>query len=322
MKLVTLLWANFPPPTVKLLKQIGQLAHEQGTPAYLVGGVVRDILLGVPTVDVDIMVEGDAIAFARALKDNWSQSFPDLLPPEKLVRFPRYGTAKLIFLSEVVPGLQALDFSTARSEDYPVPGMPPVIAPGDLTADLRRRDFSVNAMAVGLSGPHFGTLFDLHEGERHLERRELAVLHERSFLDDPARLIRGVRFAARFDFSFAPDTASMMREAATAGHLLTLPPARRFEEFRKALAERRPVPVLSRLAEEQLLEQLIPGARFDEGTLERMEQLATHRSGEHAELFLAALLHDWSDDAVASLLLGFGRRPAQVEKFLAFRRKL
>jgi tRNA nucleotidyltransferase (CCA-adding enzyme) len=163
-----------------------------GASLYLVGGAVRDLLLGRPRGDLDLVVEGDAVALARQLGGD-------------AVEHERFSTARAT-LGEV-----ELDLASARSESYPAPGALPEVRPAGLLEDLARRDFTINAMALPLQGEP--ELIDPHSGRPDLEAGLLRILHERSFVDDPTRALRGARYAARFGFALERQTAELLREA-------------------------------------------------------------------------------------------------------------
>jgi tRNA nucleotidyltransferase (CCA-adding enzyme) len=172
------------------LERLGEAAVD--APIYLVGGAVRDLLLGRERTDLDIVVEGDAAALGRRLGG-------------EVREHERFATATVI-----LDGLE-LDLATARSETYPQPGALPEVRPATLAEDLARRDFTVNAMAVPLADEP--ELIDPHGGASDLERGFLRVLHERSFVDDPTRALRAARYAARYGFDLEPDTERLLREA-------------------------------------------------------------------------------------------------------------
>jgi tRNA nucleotidyltransferase (CCA-adding enzyme) len=160
---------------------------------YLVGGAVRDLLLGRPRADVDLVVEGDAAALAARLGGAG-------------IEHERFGTVK----AEV--GGHEVDIASARTESYPRPGALPVVEAAEtIEADLGRRDFTINAMAIPLAGEP--RVIDPRGGRKDLERGLLRVLHPRSFEDDPTRAIRAARYAARFDFKLEPDTEALLRQA-------------------------------------------------------------------------------------------------------------
>jgi tRNA nucleotidyltransferase (CCA-adding enzyme) len=191
-------------------------------PAYLVGGAVRDLLRGAEPHDVDISVEGDARSAARAVADRIGSGARE---------YERFGTATV----ETDDG--TYNFAGTRRESYDAPGELPRVAPASLADDLRRRDFSINAMALGLTGDDLGHLHDPCGGVPDLEAGVVRVLHERSFLDDPTRLLRAVRYAARLGFELDPETERLAREAVAADALSTVSGARVRDELMDLLRE-------------------------------------------------------------------------------------
>lgn len=189
-----------PAEEARYLEACAESAAQLGMPLYLVGGVIRDFLLTgeLQEPDLDMVTEGDALTLAGEV----SQELGGIV-----TMHPRFLTA------EVVVEDTHLDFVTARSERYLEPASLPVVSPADLAADLARRDFSVNAMAAPLWPVREGQLIDPYEGRKDLESRQLRVLHERSFFDDPTRILRGTRIGARLDLHFAPATADLARAA-------------------------------------------------------------------------------------------------------------
>jgi tRNA nucleotidyltransferase (CCA-adding enzyme) len=192
-------------------------------PAYLVGGSVRDLLLGEALADhLDLAIEGDARSVARALADRVSGEARE---------YERFGTAVVR-----VEGFE-YDMATTRRETYDAPGALPRVEEAPLADDLVRRDFAVNAMAIGLKGDDLGHLYDPHGGLPDLEAGLLRVLHDQSFSDDPTRLLRGVRFEARLGFSLHPDTEALAREAVASSVLSTVSADRAGRELMKVLDE-------------------------------------------------------------------------------------
>lgn len=251
---------------------ISRLAAATDTPLYLIGGTVRDLFLGVRSADVDFMLEGDATAFVKKLKEGWDSFFPGLARPGQAVYFKRYLTAKLRFSEPLWAAIDELDFSSARSESYPVPGGVPDIGAGSLQTDLARRDFSINAMAVRLNGRERGALSDFHAGRADLQAGLIKVLHEQSFIDDPARLIRALRFKTRLSFALEEKTRVLFDQAKESACLQHLPRGRLFDEFRKALLEPEPGAVLEAMSREGLLQQIDPRLVFDEGAVQRAKE--------------------------------------------------
>ena len=187
------------------------------SPIYAVGGYVRDLLLGLKTLDVDLVVEGDAIAAARHL----GQSLKVAVRPH-----PRFGTARLR-----LPEGITLDLATARSERYLESGALPEVRPAALIADLARRDFSINAIAARVGRDRFGPLIDPFGGCEDLRRGQVRVLHDRSFIDDPTRIFRAARFEARYRFAIARETMRLIKAAVRGRVMRDLAGSRIFTEL-------------------------------------------------------------------------------------------
>jgi tRNA nucleotidyltransferase (CCA-adding enzyme) len=209
--------------------ELSRVREAAGDPVYLVGGAVRDLLLGQGRTDIDLVVEGDASALAARMGAD-------------VVSHERFGTAKV-----KLDGHQ-VDIAAARSESYREPGALPEVEVGaDLAADLRRRDFTINAMAIPLHGEP--RLIDPHGGQADLATKRLRVLHESSFVDDPTRAIRAARYAARFGFELEPETAELVRRA----DLGAISADRREAELLRLAAERDAARGFALLAEWGLL---------------------------------------------------------------------
>ena len=191
-------------------------------PAWLVGGAVRDLLLGAPAVDLDVAVEGDARETARALAERLDGQVRE---------HERFGTATVRADGLVV------DLATTRRETYAEPGALPDVQPAPLDDDLARRDFTVNAMAAGLAGEALGELRDPHGGRYDLETGVIRVLHDRSFLDDPTRLLRAVRYEARLGARMDASTEQLARSAIAGGAPSTVSGARIRDELLDLLHE-------------------------------------------------------------------------------------
>ncbi len=189
---------NIPEPILNLLYEIGEVA---GKNAYLVGGFVRDLLLKRPSLDIDIVVEGDAIRVAETICERWNGT---------LEVHPQFGTATVTPENIDLP---KVDFVTARSETYQGAGTLPIVQSGTITDDLHRRDFSINALAMRLDINAFGTIVDKTGGQEDLETGIIRVRHNRSFIDDPTRIFRAARYAGRYDFRIAETDEILIREA-------------------------------------------------------------------------------------------------------------
>ena len=211
-----------------VLDNVRRLANLAGVPAYLVGGPVRDHLLSVPLQDLDICVVGDAPALAAELANATGG---------KLTVHQRFGTAS------VATSDCAVDLVTARRETYPRPGALPEVSASDLNDDLARRDFTINAMAIPIAGAST-ELVDHHGGRADLSAGVIRILHRQSFRDDPTRILRAVRYAARFGFGMDVATQAALAEALAAGALATLTADRVRHELERILEEANPLPAL------------------------------------------------------------------------------
>jgi tRNA nucleotidyltransferase (CCA-adding enzyme) len=201
---------------IAIIKRIGRFADKHNIRAFLVGGFVRDIFLKIKNFDIDIAVDKQGINFAQFLSKKLNL---------KIISHQRFGTAILSL------GNLKVDIATLRKEAYPYPGSLPVVREGSLADDLARRDFSVNALAVGINKDDFGMVFDHFNGLADIEHKDLRVLHDKSFLDDPTRILRLVRFAARFNFSIETKTLNLLKQARLAGALENMQKQRVREEL-------------------------------------------------------------------------------------------
>jgi tRNA nucleotidyltransferase (CCA-adding enzyme) len=204
---------------------MAEKAWNAGTPLFLVGGPVRDMLLGKPIKDLDLVVQGDAQALAARLASE--------LDGEVVAR-SQFGTATLKCRG------QRLDLVTARRETYPRPGALPKVTPSTIQDDLARRDFAMNAMALPLSGPSRGSLLDPHGGRRDLGLGLIRILHSRSFIDDPTRVLRAIRYEQRLGLSLESETHQRLVEAVEGGAMDTVSGDRLRKELGSMLREALP----------------------------------------------------------------------------------
>ncbi|MGB8981046.1 MAG: hypothetical protein WCC12_04155 [Anaerolineales bacterium] len=240
---------------LQLLRLVANAATQRGLPLYIVGGSVRDLVLGRPLHDLDLIVEGDAIGLARALASKHGGG---------VTAHTKFGTAKWFLPKRLTP--DTLDLISARSETYKQPAALPTIKPGSLADDLRRRDFTINALAVRLDGSHFGELRDDLGSMQDIEKRIVRVLHPRSFIDDPTRMYRAVRYARRYGFEIAEDTLTLIPEARPLVEKLS--PQRIRHELDLILNEPNAAAMLARLAALDLLAPIHPLlADFDQSNL-------------------------------------------------------
>ncbi|MBR4195150.1 MAG: CBS domain-containing protein [Synergistaceae bacterium] len=195
---------SFSLKTLSLLRRVGTKAHELGMRAYLVGGTVRDILMGVNNTDIDISVEGDA----EKLVMSWDE------PGCKSTLHGRYKTGTITF-----PDGEKVDVATARREFYEYAAATPTVQNSSLKQDLSRRDFTVNAMSISLSDDDWGTLTDNYGGRADLKDRLLKILHNLSFVEDPSRVLRGIRLEQRLNMRFEDNTMRLLKSAVKGGLL-------------------------------------------------------------------------------------------------------
>ena len=243
-------------------------------PTYLVGGAVRDLLRGDPSVDLDLVVEGDARGMARDLAAHLGG---------ETMEHERFGTATVR-----APDL-TLDLATARRERYRSPGALPEVEPASLEADLARRDFTVNAMAISLLEAERGRVHDPHGGLADVEGRTIRVLHRHSFLDDPTRILRGARYEARLGFAMDRDTDSLARGAVGDRALDTVSGDRIGAELMLVLREPTLGAALARLTDLEIDRALNRSLALDAGLAERAAAAAEQVGADRALAALAAL---------------------------------
>ena len=246
---------QLPKEVIRMLREFGQLADRLKFKAYVVGGFVRDLLLRRPNLDIDVVVEGDGTEFAKAFA----------LEHDVRARcHKKFNTALIIF-----PDGLRIDVATARFEYYQYPAALPVVEFSSLKMDLFRRDFTVNTLALGLNREEFGQLIDFFGGQRDLKEKNIRVLHNLSFVEDPTRILRAIRFEQRFGFRIGKQTAMLIRNAVRMGLIQKLGGRRLFHEIQLILMEENPIPALRRIAEFGVLPVLSDVMRFDA----KMEEL-------------------------------------------------
>jgi tRNA nucleotidyltransferase (CCA-adding enzyme) len=277
--------SSLPAPLLATLRTAGEAAEMLGSPLYAVGGFVRDLLLGRPNFDVDLVVEGNAIELTRRLAREHGG---------RVRSHKRFGTAKWI-----LPNIDAnsigelhaaragelpasLDFVTARTEFYAEPTVLPTVERGSIKLDLHRRDFSINTLAINLTPGRWGELLDFYGGERDLQEGLIRVLHTHSFVDDPTRILRAARFEQRFGFRVEQRTAELISDAVDLLDRVT--PARVRHELELIFAESRPEQALRRLEEMGVLGHIHPDLHVDDWVAVRFESLRTAMQRRGSEL--------------------------------------
>ncbi len=278
--------------THPLLRRIGEIGRREGVASYVIGGYVRDLLMGRPTKDIDIMVIGSGVDFARKVRKA-------LAPKAPLSVYRRFGTAQLTLPEGEV------EFVGARKESYRRDSRKPMVEDGSLEDDLSRRDFTINAMAIGLSGPHEGRLIDRFGG---LEDLQLGLIRtpkdpDKTFDDDPLRMLRAIRFATQLGFDIEHHTFEAIRK--NKDRIRIVSPERIRDELNKIIMSERPSTGFKLLEEAGLLEYILPeltalkGVKEQDGqrhkdnfyhTLQVLDNIAPHT--DNLWLRWAALLHD------------------------------
>lgn len=262
-----LLRDRLPHEVLDVLRTAGELAERLGYSAYVVGGFVRDLLLGNDNLDVDVVIEGDGITFARAFaKDKEAH----------VTVHDRFGTAVVRFSD----GFK-LDVATARTEYYEYPTALPTVEQSSIKKDLYRRDFTINTLAVRLNPGAFGRLIDFYGGQRDLKGKIIRVLHSLSFVEDPTRVFRAIRFELRFGFHLSKETLALIKGAVKMELFHRLSGQRLLDELRFLFSERTPRHAVRRLADLDLLRfihsKLAWSNRLDRRLIEVEEALDWYR---------------------------------------------
>jgi tRNA nucleotidyltransferase (CCA-adding enzyme) len=286
-----------PPQLLSLVRNVSREAAKQGQRIYVVGGIVRDLLLDRPNLDLDLVVEGDAVRLAKRMAE---------ASEVRLLEHHRFGTAKLSYENFTV------DLATARKEAYSRPGALPVVTPGTLKDDLIRRDFSINAMAISLSADDYGELVDLYGGRGDLEHGLIRILHSNSFKDDATRILRGVRYEQRFRFKFEPETARLLERDIPM--LDAISGDRIRHELELILKEERPDLAIKRLENLGVLARISPALKSDVLTAETFGK--ARRLGKPAwlpSLYFCLLVYASSENNVEQLLTRLNM-PARLSK--------
>ncbi len=235
--------------TLKKLTEIGHLADTMGYHAFLVGGFVRDLLLRIEDYDIDIVIEGDGITFAEEM----AKTFSVKIKPHK-----EFATAKVIY-----PDGFKIDIATARLEYYKAPAALPIVEHSSLKLDLHRRDFTINTLAISLNKNTFGQLIDFFGAQRDIKEKTIRVLHSLSFVEDPTRVFRAIRFEHRFGFQIGKHTLNLIKNAVKMNFLLKIKGKRIWTELSLIMREETSEKILKRLQELDLLRFISPNLTFD-----------------------------------------------------------
>ena len=246
---VKFLKERLPKRILIILKSAGEVADEFGYGAYVVGGFVRDLFLYRSNEDVDIVVEGDGIAFAKKYAE---------IAGARIHTYQKFGTAVIIF-----PDGFKIDVASARLEYYKFPAALPIVEMSSIKLDLYRRDFTINTLAIQLNPDKFGTLIDFFSARKDVKEKIIRVLHNLSFVEDPTRVFRAIRFEQRFGFTIGKLTDGLIENAVSMDFFRGLSGRRVLTELKQILEEDNPVPAIIRLNDYDLLKFIHPSIQFD-----------------------------------------------------------
>jgi tRNA nucleotidyltransferase (CCA-adding enzyme) len=247
-----LLGKRLAPETRETLHNLGVVGDGLGLSVYAVGGFVRDLLLGIDNLDIDVTVEGDGIFFAERCAGRYGG---------RVRSHQKFGTAVL-----VLPDGRKIDVASTRLEYYESPGALPTVERASLRHDLYRRDFTVNTLALCLNPDRFGQLTDHFGGQQDIQERVVRVLHNLSFVEDPTRVFRAIRFEQRLGFHLAPHTENLVRSAVRMHLLDTLGGERLLSELVQIMREKEPTAAISRMSSLGLLPFIHPALKLVQAT--------------------------------------------------------
>lgn len=251
---------RLPEKVLDILGKTGMAADSLGLSVYAVGGFVRDIILGHENLDVDIVIDGDGIKFADAFAEKYGC---------RVKTHEKFGTAVIVF-----PDGFKVDVASARLEYYEKPAVLPTVESGSIKLDLYRRDFTINTLAVRLNPSGFGELLDFYGAQRDIRDGVIRVLHNLSFVEDPTRVFRAIRFEQRFSFKMSRHTQALVGNVVKLNFFDKLSGKRLFSELVLILKEERPVRAVNRMSELGLLRFIHPRLRFGEKERELFDNIS------------------------------------------------
>ncbi len=293
---------QLPEDITRFIKKAGEAAQERQQRLYIVGGVVRDLLLERCNLDLDMVVEGDAIKLAHDLAEGLSA---------RVTVHPRFGTATLRW------GERSADIASARAETYARPGALPTVKPGTISDDLSRRDFTINAMAIELNPKRFGDIIDPHGGRQDIDSKLVRVMHDKSFIDDATRIWRALRYEQRLDFKLESATGELLKQCTA--WLGTVSGDRVRHELELVLKEEQPEKALLRADELGVLDRVHPSLKCDDWLKETFA-LARERclpdDAPDPRLYLALMCYRLTGEEVDKVIayLHLPRTTAEVIK--------
>ncbi|WP_316900551.1 CBS domain-containing protein [Pseudodesulfovibrio indicus] len=250
---------RLPQRMIDLLKEAGELADQLGCEAYAVGGFVRDILLGRPNLDLDLVVEGDGIGFAKKFAARVGG---------RVKAHSKFKTAVVILDDD-----QRVDVATARLEYYEYPAALPTVELSSIKMDLYRRDFTVNALALRINPGRYGQLVDFFGAERDIRNKTIRVLHSLSFVEDPTRILRAIRFERRFDFQIGGQTMRLIKNALSLKLFSKLSGTRVMHELQLIMNEEDPLSCMLRMQELGIMEAIHPLLKLTQERIQILTEL-------------------------------------------------
>ncbi|MEI6857834.1 CBS domain-containing protein [Psychrilyobacter sp.] len=249
-----------PVELLNLLKIVEAVSKKRGERVFLVGGIVRDLILGINNKDIDIVVEGDGIKFALELKD--------MLGAKKVRIHEKFKTAVVVVHDDL-----KLDIASSRLEYYEYPTSLPVVEYGNIRDDMYRRDFSINAMALEIDSYNFGKLIDFYGGYDDLATKKIRILHNLSFIEDPTRIIRAFRFAARYGFELEKDTEIFLKNAIADGFLKKISWTRVKQELEILFSDKNLTRGMELLNKYKIFNEINPNIKYDLEMKKNIEKL-------------------------------------------------
>jgi tRNA nucleotidyltransferase (CCA-adding enzyme) len=274
----TLMVEMLPRDKIVLLQTVGEVAEKNGYAAYAVGGFVRDLLLRIKNLDLDIVIEGNGIQFAKIIAKQLGG---------KIRTHEKFNTAVVI-----LPDGFKIDIATARLEYYEHPAAMPTIEMSSIKLDLFRRDFTINAMAIHLNPDTFGTLIDFFNCQNDIKDRQIRILHNLSFVEDPTRVFRAIRLEQRMGFQLGKHTEKLIKNAVKMNLFDRIAGNRLLTELQLILSEEYPLPAIRRMAQFDLLKFLHPALRFD-SRLEQILEETNRALAWHKLLYLDEPCEQW-----------------------------
>ncbi len=320
--LVKIMRDRLPKNIYNLLTTMGNLGDKLHMPAYAVGGFVRDLLLEQPNYDIDIVVEGNGIAFARELAK---------LFKGRIREHEKFLTAVVIFQDEAGKTWH-IDVATARLEYYEYPAAMPTVELSSLKLDLIRRDFTINALAIRLESSVFGQLVDFFGGQRDINDRRIRVLHTLSFVEDPSRCLRAVRFEQRYNFKLGTAVEKLIKNTLTLKLMDKLSGARLFHEMRIIFDEPNPISIIQRLNKLGLLPAIHAQLALNQQKLSLLYSIKDildwyhllyfEKKPQHWIVYFLGLCRKLNYQDCASVIQRLGVPKAQQHDFLQLRERV